>query len=205
VTANEKRQPPLDTRAARNEVERQLHRSVEVKLALLAEGGAAIIERMADAVVEALKGGRRFYLFGNGGSAADAQHIAGELVGRFMKERGALPVLAFTTDTSVLTAVSNDYGFENCFVRQVEAFVGKADVVLAISTSGESPNVVKAAELARKKGAKVLALSGRGGGKLKDVADICLVVPTDESPRIQEVHITVGHILCGLVEKRLFG
>jgi D-sedoheptulose 7-phosphate isomerase len=160
---------------------------------------------MAEAIAGALKGGRRFYLFGNGGSAADAQHIAGELVGRFMKERAPLPVQAFTTDTSVLTAVSNDYGFDNCFSRQVQAFVGKGDVVLAISTTGDSPNVVKAARLAKDQGATVLALSGRGGGKLKDVADICLVVPADESPRIQEAHITVGHILCSLVESRLFG
>ena len=188
-----------------NRVEQELHRSVEVKLALLAEGGAEVIQKMADAIADALAAGNRFYAFGNGGSAADAQHIAGELVGRFMKERRGLPCQSFATDTSVMTAIANDYGFDNIFTRQVEAFVKKGDVVLALSTSGNSPNVVKAAKAARERGAKVLALSGRGGGELKKIADICLVVPADESPRIQETHITVGHIICGLVESRLFG
>jgi len=186
------------------EAERQIRRSVEVKLGLLAEGGAEVIERMADEAARALGSGGRLFVFGNGGSAADAQHIAGELVGRFMKERRALPVQALTTDTSVLTAVGNDYGFEETFARQVEAFVKKGDVVLALSTSGNSRNVVKAAELARERGAVVLGFAGRGGGKLKEVADICLVVPADESPRVQESHITAGHIICDLVERRLF-
>ena len=188
-----------------NEAERQIHRSIEVKLALLADGGAGLVEQMANVVAGALESGHRFYLLGNGGSAADAQHIAGELVGRFNMERRALPVAALTTDTSVLTAVANDYGFEECFARQVEAFVQQGDVVMGISTSGNSPNVVNALKLAREKGAKVLALSGRGGGKLKELADVCLVAPADESARIQETHITVGHIICALVEERLFG
>jgi len=188
-----------------NRVEKEFHRSIEVKLALLAEGGAEIVQKMADAVADALAAGNRFYAFGNGGSAADAQHLAGELVGRFMKERRGLPAQSFSTDTSVMTAIANDYGYDNLFTRQVEAFVKKGDVVLALSTSGDSPNVVNAAKLAKEQGAKVLALTGRGGGKLKEIADICLVVPADESPRIQETHITVGHIICGLVESRLFG
>jgi len=188
-----------------SEVEKQIRRSIEVKEALMASGEAETIERMVEAVSSALEAGRRLYIFGNGGSAADAQHIAGELVGRFMKERRALPVHALTTDTSVLTAVANDYGFDESFARQVEAYVEQGDVVLALSTSGGSSNVVRAAELARKRGATVLALSGKGGGRLKDVADLCVVVPADESPRVQEAHITIGHILCDLVEKRLFG
>jgi D-sedoheptulose 7-phosphate isomerase len=188
-----------------NEAERQIHRSIEVKLALLAEGGADVVEQIARLMVEALKSGHRFYVFGNGGSAADAQHIAGELVGRFMMERRALPGQAFTTDTSVMTAIANDYGFDECFVRQVEGFVQPGDVVMAISTSGNSPNVVKAAIRAKALGAKVVGLSGRGGGKLREISDICLVVPADESPRIQESHITAGHIICDLVERGVFG
>jgi len=188
-----------------NDAEAQIHRSIEVKLALIAAGGAQQIEEMADKVARALAAGHRFYVFGNGGSAADAQHIAGELVGRFMRERRALPVHALSTDTSVMTAIANDYGFDDVFARQVEGFVEKGDVVLAISTSGNSENVNRAAQCAREKGAIVLAFSGKGGGRLKDIADLCLVVPSDVSPRIQESHITAGHILCDLVERQLFG
>ena len=181
-----------------------LEKSIEAKLAFLAEGGAKAVEEMARIVVDSLKGGGRLYIFGNGGSAADAQHIAGELVGRFQAERSALPALAFTTDTSVLTAVSNDYGFENCFVRQVEAFVKSGDVVLAITTSGSSPNVVAAARKARELGAKVVGLTGKAGGKLEETADLCLCVPVAETCRVQECHITIGHALCSLVEQRMF-
>jgi len=187
-----------------NEIEQQIHRSVEVKLAFLAQGGAAIIERMAGAVLEALRKGRRVYLCGNGGSAADAQHIAGEFVGRFMKERDPLPCVALTTDTSVLTCLGNDYGFDKVFERQVEAMVQEGDVLIALSTSGNSPNVLRAVEAARRRGATVLGFAGRGGGKLKDLADLCLVAPAQESPRIQELHITCGHVLCALVEARYF-
>lgn len=186
-----------------SEIEAQIRESIAVKEKLLAQGGGEVIERMVRAVVDAYTAGHRLYVCGNGGSAADSQHIAGELVGRFMKERRGLACMAFTTDTSVLTAVSNDYSFEAVFERQVEAFVREGDVVLGISTSGNSPNVVRALEQARKQGAVTLALSGRGGGRLADVADVCLVAPADTSPRIQEIHITAAHILCEEVEKRL--
>ena len=188
-----------------NEAEAQIHESVETKLLLLAEGGDETIMAMAERIVEALGNGGRLYIFGNGGSAADAQHLAGELVGRFMMERRALPCQAFTTDTSVLTAVANDYGYDDVFSRQVEAFVGEGDVCLAISTSGGSPNVNRAARLAKEKGAAVLGLSGKGGGELAELADLCITVPADTSPRIQECHITIGHILCDIVERRLCG
>ena len=188
-----------------NEAEAQIHASVETKLSLLAEGGAETIMAMAERIVEALRNGGRLYIFGNGGSAADAQHLAGELVGRFMIERRALPCQAFTTDTSVLTAVANDYGYDDVFSRQVEAFVGEGDVCLAISTSGNSPNVNRAAGLAKEKGAAVLGLSGKGGGELAELADLCITVPADTSPRIQECHIMIGHILCDIVERRLCG
>lgn len=178
--------------------------SIEVKEKFLASGGASLIEKAAQLLIRCLRRGNRIYLFGNGGSAADAQHLAGELVGRFLKERRALPAIAFTTDTSVLTAVSNDYGFERCFERQVEAHVRRGDVVIAISTSGNSPNVLYGAALARKRGARVIALTGANGGRLKSLAHLCFCVPANESPRIQECHISIGHTLCALVEEALF-
>src|SRR5208337_4767721 len=181
------------------EIERQIQRSIEVKQAFLAAGGAKILEKMAAAVLKALRKGKRVYICGNGGSAADSQHIAGEFVGRFMMERVAL-----TTDTSILTCLANDYSFDAVFERQVNAHVRKGDVLIALSTSGNSPNVLHAVRAAKKRGAKTLGFSGRGGGKLKVAADLCLVAPADESPRIQELHITCGHILCDLVESRYF-
>ena len=156
-------------------------------------------------IVDAYRAGGRLYLCGNGGSAADCQHIAGELVGRFLMERRALPCLALTTDTSVMTAVANDYSFEAVFERQVEAFAREGDVVLGISTSGNSENVNRAMEKAKALGAATLAFSGRDGGRLAEIADLCLVAPAQGSPRIQEIHITAAHILCNLVERGVFG
>jgi D-sedoheptulose 7-phosphate isomerase len=187
-----------------SKAEKLIQRSIEVKLAFLADGGAAVIEKMAEKVLEALRAGGRVYLCGNGGSAADCQHIAGEFVGRFMKERGPLPCVALSTDTSVLTCLSNDYGFDRVFERQVEGLMQEGDVLIALSTSGTSPNVLRAVEAAKRIGATVLGFSGRGGGKLKEAADLCLVAPADESPRIQELHITAAHVLCDLVEERYF-
>ena len=162
------------------------------------------IARAADVLVAALRAGRTIYVCGDGGSAAQAQHLAGELVGRFLVDRPALPCVALTTDTSVLTAVANDYNFEQVFERQVEALVREGDVLVAISTSGESVNVLKAASLARKRGARTIGLTGAGGGKLKELCDECLAVPAESSPLIQEGHLLVLHILCGLVEQALF-
>ena len=162
------------------------------------------IARAADVLVAALRAGRTIYVCGDGGSAAQAQHLAGELVGRFLVDRPALPCVALTTDTSVLTAVANDYNFEQVFERQVEALVREGDVLVAISTSGESVNVLKAASLARKRGAKTIGLTGAGGGKLVELCDECLAVPAESSPLIQEGHLLVLHILCGLVEQALF-
>ena len=170
----------------------------------VAEKHSDTIERMARTIIESYHNGGALYIAGNGGSAADAQHIAGELVGRFRYDRDPLPATAFTTDTSVITAVANDYGFDDVFARQVEAHVKNGDVFLAISTSGNSPNVVRAAELARQKGASVLALCGRVGGELAALADTALVVPTQRTWDIQEIHITVGHIVCRLVEDAIF-
>jgi D-sedoheptulose 7-phosphate isomerase len=162
------------------------------------------IARAAEVLVAALRAGRTIYVCGDGGSAAQAQHLAGELVGRFLVDRPALPCVALTTDTSVLTAVANDYNFEQVFERQVEALVREGDVLVAISTSGESVNVLKAASLARRRGAKTIGLTGAGGGKLKELCDECLAVPAESSPLIQEGHLLVLHILCGRVEQALF-
>ncbi len=186
-----------------NDIEKELKESIEVKQGLLA-GGIATIEEMARVMGGCLKAGNTVYLMGNGGSAADAQHIAGEMVGRFQRERKALPVLALTTNSSVLTAIANDYGYDICFERQVEAFVKGGDVVIGISTSGNSQGILRAIRLAKERGAVTMGLTGQDGGNLKDLVDICLQVPSRSTPRIQECHATVGHILCSIVEKELF-
>ncbi len=180
---------------------------IQLSIRLCSDMAETLVEpiaRAADVLVAALRAGRTIYVCGAGGSAAQAQHLAGELVGRFLVDRPALPCVALTTDTSVLTAVANDYNFEQVFERQVEALVREGDVLVAISTSGESVNVLKAASLARKRGAKTIGLTGAGGGKLVELCDECLAVPAESSPLIQEGHLLVLHILCGLVEQALF-
>ncbi|MDD5557209.1 MAG: D-sedoheptulose 7-phosphate isomerase [bacterium] len=176
--------------------------------ALLARVGrehAGTIARMADVLIESFRRGGRLLVCGNGGSAADAQHIAGELVGRFLRERSPLSCLSLTVDTSVLTAIGNDYGFEHAFDRQVRAHGREGDVLLSISTSGASPNVINAVLEARRIGMRTVALSGRDGGELARAAEVCLTIPADSSPRIQEAHGAVGHVLCAMVEEALFG
>ena len=162
------------------------------------------IERISMAVAKALKRGRKVVLFGNGGSAADAQHIACELAGKFRLERKGLPAIALTTNTSSLTAIANDLGYEMVFARQVEGMVQRGDVVVGISTSGRSPNVLKGLEAAKREGAITVGLTGAKGGKLKGLVDICIHVPSEDTARIQEAHITIGHIICQLVEEGLF-
>ena len=151
-------------------------------------------------VTEALEAGSKILLFGNGGSAADAQHIAAELTGRYKIERKGLPAIALTTDTSALTAIANDYGYEQVFSRQVEALARPGDVVFGISTSGNSPNVIYALEKAKELGCKAIGLSGKGGGEMNNVCDLNIIVPSDDTARIQEMHILIGHILCQLVD-----
>lgn len=160
------------------------------------------IEKAARLLIDCLRSGRKVLLFGNGGSAADSQHIAAELVGRFRLNRRALPAIALTTDTSSLTALGNDFGYETVFERQIEALGAPGDVAVGISTSGDSPNVLAAVRLARRRGLKTVALTGRGGGSLAGLADLAIVVPSDSTQRIQEAHITTGHILCELIEQR---
>ena len=182
----------------------ELQASIRVKEAVIGSLIPAIAEA-ARLIISALREGGKLLLFGNGGSAADAQHIAGELVGQFERKRKALPAIALTTNTSNLTAIGNDYGFEYVFSRQLEALAAKGDIAFAISTSGESPNILEALRTAKELKLKTIALSGKGGGSLKDLADICITIPSDNTARIQEAHIAIGHILCKLVEDELFG
>jgi len=165
---------------------------------------SADIERAAAAMARCFRRKGKVVSFGNGGSAADAQHLAAELCGRFERERKGLPAVALTTNTSAITAIANDYDYDQIFVRQVEGFVGRGDVAVAISTSGNSANVLAAAKLAKKRGAFIVAWTGRSGGKLKSVADVCLRVPSDRTARIQEGHLALLHTLCSLVEEDLF-
>ena len=163
-----------------------------------------LLRRMAEFATKsaaALQQGKKIVFFGNGGSAADAQHLAAELTVRLQAERPGLAALALTTNTSVLTAAGNDYGFERIFARQVESLVAAGDVLVALSTSGMSPNIVHGVEAGRARGAYVVALTGETGGKLVPVADLLINVPSRDPQRIQEAHITIGHIVCGLVEQ----
>ena len=180
----------------------RLRESGELKKRL-ADEQAEAIGRATQAIVTALAGGGKVMLFGNGGSAADAQHIAAEFVGRFARERTPLPALALTTDTSVLTALSNDYGFEHVFARQVQALGRPGDVAVAISTSGRSPNVLAGVQVAREIGLTTIGLTGGDGGELARLVDIPIVVPSTDTARIQECHITIGHIFCEAVEMAL--
>ena len=157
----------------------------------------------ADLIAKTFADGGRLLICGNGGSAADAQHIAAEFVGRYLKERAPYSAIALHTNTSALTAIGNDYGFDEVFARQVRAHGRAGDVLLAISTSGTSPNVLAAVTAAREAGMKVVTLSGGDGGTLVDDCDVCLVVPVQSTPRIQEAHILLAHVLCGLVEDAL--
>lgn len=164
-----------------------------------------MVVRAAVAIAGALRAGRKILVFGNGGSAADAQHIAGEFVNRFLLDRPALPAIALTTDGSILTSISNDRGYAQVFARQVEALGSAGDVAIGISTSGQSPSVVCGIETAGKMQLCTVAFTGGDGGKLAGLADYAFVVPSQSTPRIQEVHATLGHALCQLVETDLFG
>ena len=168
---------------------------------------AALAEDLQQAVLlccQALDEGGKLMFAGNGGSAADAQHWAGELVSRFYYDRPGLAAVALTTDTSILTAIGNDYGYDYVFARQIEALGRAGDVFIAISTSGNSPNIVCAVEAAHERGIKVIGFTGQGGGKLATLCDICFRIPSNETPRIQEGHEFIGHLLCALIEARVF-
>lgn len=186
----------LDARA-------HIDESIQVKQQLLADAAVlGAIEQATTILVDCLQNGGKVLFAGNGGSAADAQHLAGELVSRFYYDRPALAGLALTTDTSVLTAIGNDYGYEQTFVRQVQALGRPGDVLVALTTSGNSPNILSAVASARDLGLTAIGLTGRSGGKLAAMVDCCLRMPSASTPRIQECHILVGHILCAVVEQR---
>lgn len=183
----------------------RIRESVAIKQALLErEDFLALIAEVARAMSDSLRKGGTIFFFGNGGSAADAQHLAAELAGRYLRERPGLPGLALTTNTSSLTAIGNDYGYDLVFARQLEAMGAPGDVAVGISTSGNSSNVVRGLEVAREKGIITVAMTGADGGKLRSVADYCLRIESNQTARIQEAHILVGHILCEIVEEELF-
>jgi D-sedoheptulose 7-phosphate isomerase len=185
------------------EIAEALKDAFRIKMRLYLENVKTLGE-IAYILIKALRTGKRVYLFGNGGSAADAQHIACEMQGKFFMKRSPLPVMALTTNTSTLTAIGNDFGFEEVFSRQINSLVRRGDVVIAISTSGNSPNILRAVRTARRLGAIVIGLTGRSGGKLKRMTKLCICVPSDNVARIQESHITIGHILCQVIESVLF-
>lgn len=162
------------------------------------------INKAGEICIDAYKKGKKTLLAGNGGSAADAQHIAGELVSRFNFDRPGLPSIALTTDSSILTAIGNDYGYERLFARQIEALAAEGDVFIGISTSGNSPNILEALIACKEKGVYTIGLTGESGGKMNELCDICIKVPSSHTPRIQEAHITIGHIICSLVEDNIF-
>ncbi len=186
-----------------NIISKRFKESAEVKARFLKENLSKMLE-MIKLVSQSFEGGSKLLLFGNGGSAADAQHIAAEFVNRYIIDRPPLPAIALTTDTSILTSVSNDSSFNEIFSKQIKALGKEGDVAVGISTSGNSPNMVKAFEVAKEMGIKTIALTGNDGGTLAKIADVSLVVPSGSTPRIQETHILIGHILCEMVEHQLF-
>jgi len=186
-------------------VRKLIEASIATKQSLLRSPEVVLtVAKVSEILVNALKQGNKALLFGNGGSAADAQHIAAELVGRFAFDRPALPALALSVNSSCVTAIGNDYGFDRVFSRQLEALARPGDIAIAISTSGNSTNVLHAISTARKIGLKTIGLTGRSGGNLRNAVDYCICVPSNETPRIQECHILVGHIISELVEREIF-
>jgi D-sedoheptulose 7-phosphate isomerase len=186
-------------------IRQSIQASIAVKERLLGDGELVLaLAKVSGILVEALNQGHKVLLFGNGGSAADAQHIAAELVGRFAFDRPPLPALALSVNPSCVTAIGNDYGFDVVFARQIEALGRPGDVAIGISTSGNSPNVLHAVSVAKKMRLRSVALTGCTGGKLKGVVDHCICVPSNETPRIQECHILIGHIISELVEQTIF-
>jgi D-sedoheptulose 7-phosphate isomerase len=187
-------------------IRKQIEESLDIKKLILDDLLIQkTIKESAELCCVSLKNDKKIMFAGNGGSAADAQHLAGELVNRFGFERPGLSAIALTTDTSVMTSISNDSGFDNLFSRQVQALGKKGDVLIVLSTSGNSQNILEAIKEAKRIGISTIGLTGRSGGKMDLLCDVCLKVPSDETPRIQETHILIGHIICSLIENTLFG
>jgi D-sedoheptulose 7-phosphate isomerase len=187
----------------RDKILKSFRDSISVKQKFVDEYMETIIE-VSRLIADTLKNGSKLLLFGNGGSACDASHIAAEFINRFQRERPAFPAIALNTDMAVITSIANDYDYSTIFERQLKALAQDGDVVIAMSTSGTSPNVIKAVETAVKKGLKVVALTGAKGDKLASMSDYVFAVPSNDTPRVQETHITLGHVLCQMVEEILF-
>jgi D-sedoheptulose 7-phosphate isomerase len=186
-----------------NIIQKRFKESTEIKNRFLKENLSRLLD-VIKMISHCFEAGNKLFFFGNGGSAADAQHLAAEFVNRYIMDRPPLPAIALTTDTSILTSVSNDFSFSEVFAKQLKALGREGDVAVGISTSGTSPNIIKAFEVAKEMGMKTIALTGNDGGALTKIADFSLIVPSASTPRIQEVHILIGHILCELVEHYLF-
>jgi D-sedoheptulose 7-phosphate isomerase len=192
-----------------NDFEQRVSRSIQASIAvkellLRSPEVVSVVAKVSELLVDAFREGNKVLLFGNGGSAADAQHIAAEFLGRFAFDRPALPALALSVNTSAVTAIGNDYGFDLVFARQIEALGRPGDVAIGISTSGNSPNILQGIAVAKKRGLHTVALTGAAGGKLKTAVDYCICAPSNETPRIQECHILIGHIISELVEQTIF-
>lgn len=194
----------MTQREIENRVRKRIADSLKVKEGLLEDGSVSLIGRVAELIIEAYRKNGKVLLFGNGGSAADAQHIAAELGGKYYLDRPPLAAFAMHTNTSLLTAIGNDYSWARVFARQIEAAANPGDVAIAISTSGNSENVIEGVQAARNKRAMTVGMTGASGGRLKPFVDYCVCVPSVDTPRIQEGHILIGHILCELVEAELF-
>jgi D-sedoheptulose 7-phosphate isomerase len=199
------RESMTDSKAFAQQVRCSIEASIAVKQSLLDRAEiVTAIAKVSEILIEALQQGNKLLLFGNGGSAADAQHIAAEFVGRFAFDRPPLPALALSVNTSAVTAIGNDYGFDLVFARQIEALGRPGDVAIGISTSGNSPNVLQGVMAAKKLGLHTVALTGVAGGQLKTAVDYCICAPSNETPRIQECHILIGHVVAQLVEQTIF-
>lgn len=189
-----------------NYIQRQIQESIAVKQRLLEDNQAIeTIKKVSSKIVQCYKNNNKTLLAGNGGSAADAQHIAGEFVSRFYFDRPGLASIALTTDTSILTAIGNDYSYKRVFARQIQANAVSGDVFIAISTSGNSENIIEALNECKNKQVVTVGLTGKSGGKMADLCDYCIKAPSDETPRIQEAHILIAHIICAIVEEEIFG
>ncbi len=187
-------------------INNQIEKSLKLKQDLFSSNETKqLIQEVSDEIIKAYKNGKKTLIAGNGGSAADAQHIAGEFVSRFYFDRPGLASIALTTDTSILTAIGNDYGYEKLFSRQLQANGIKGDIFIGISTSGNSKNVVEALKYAKENGIITVGLTGQKGGLMKELCDYCICMPSNETPRVQEGHILVGHIICAVVEEAIFG
>ena len=192
----------MDKRMKEKNFEKQIMNRFESSCKIIKKSQSLTlkIDKSVKMILDSLRSGGKIVIFGNGGSAADAQHMAAEFIGRYLLERKSIPSIALTTDSSILTSISNDYKFEEVFSRQCEALVNSNDIIIAISTSGKSPNIIKGINTCVKKGAKVIALTGKDGGELKKLSDFNLNIESDSTQRIQEMHILVGHIICDIIE-----